>query len=107
MNILQAWLIVGIPALVLVAALFVGRSAVRALFGYAALAATLVFFVVVPGDPISAAFIGLIAVFLVATGRGTGVDDEFPEHHEHRKRMTTDPSHALPSELPGSELPQG
>ncbi|MBW3659954.1 MAG: hypothetical protein KY457_15045 [Actinobacteria bacterium] len=100
MNILQSWLIVGVPALVVIAALFVGRSAVRALFGYAALAATLVFFVVVPGDPVSAALIGLIAVFLVATGRGTAVDEEFPEHHENRKRMTTDPSHALPSELP-------
>ncbi|MBW3618885.1 MAG: hypothetical protein KY461_01460 [Actinobacteria bacterium] len=100
MTTLQAWLIVGVPALVVVAALFTGRSAVRAMFGYLALAATLVFFVVVPGDPISAAVIGLAAVFLVATGRGTGVDDDFPEHHENRKRMTTDPSHALPEELP-------
>lgn len=100
MNILQSWLIVGIPMLVVTAALFVGRSPVRALFGYAALAATLVFFVVVPGDPLSAAVVGLVAVFLVASGRGTGEDEHFPEHHENRKRMTTDPSHALPSELP-------
>jgi membrane protein implicated in regulation of membrane protease activity len=99
-NIVQSWLIVGVPALVVIGALFTGRSALRAMFGYAALAATLVFFVVVPGDPISAAVIGLVAVFLVATGRGTHVDDEFPEHHENRKRMTTDPSHALPSEAP-------
>lgn len=100
MTILQSWLIVGVPALVVIGALFTGRSALRALFGYVALAATLVFFVVVPGDPISAAFIGLIAVFLVATGRGTHTDEEFREHHEGRKRMTTDPSHVLPSELP-------
>lgn len=103
MTTLQAWLIVGVPALVVVAALFTGRSAVRALFGYAALAATLVFFLVVPGDPLSAAAIGLVAFLLVATGRGTGVDDQFPEHHENRKRMTTDPSHALPSELPSQQ----
>jgi fatty acid desaturase len=93
-NILQSWLIVGVPALVMIAALFTGRSALRALIGYALLAATLVFFVVVPRDPISAAVVGLVAVLLVATGRGTHTDDETPEHHEDRKRFTTDPSHA-------------
>ncbi len=94
MNILQTWLIVGVPALVVIASLFTGRSAVRALIGYAVLAITLVVFLVVPGDPLSAAAIGLIGFVLVATGRGTHTDEETPEHHEDRKRFTTDPSHA-------------
>lgn len=94
MNILQSWLIVGIPALVVIASLFTGRSAVRALIGYAVLAMTIVFFVVVPRDAISAGVIGLAGVLLVATGRGTHTDEAFPEHHEDRKRFTTDPSHA-------------
>lgn len=94
MNILQSWLIVGVPALVAIAALFTGRSALRALIGYAVLASTLVFFLIVPGDPLSAAVIGLTAFLLVATGRGTHLDDETPEHHVNRKRFTTDPSQA-------------
>jgi hypothetical protein len=93
-NILQSWLIVGVPALVVIASLFAGRSAVRAMLGYAVLAVTVVFFVVVTGDAISAGLVGLVGAFLVATGRGTHTDDEFPEHHENRKRYTTDPSHA-------------
>lgn len=93
MNLLQAWLIVGIPALVVIAALFAGRSRVRAIGGYVVLAATLVFFLTVAGNLISSAAIGLIGVFLVATGRGTATD-EAPEEHQERKRYTTDPSHA-------------
>ncbi len=91
MNVLQAWLIVGVPSLIVVAALFVGRSATRALFGYLVLAGALIFFLAVPEDTISAAAIGLIGFFLVATGRGTEQDDA-PEHHENRKRYTTTPS---------------
>ncbi len=91
MDTLQAWLIIGIPALVVTAALFVGRSATRALFGYLVVAATLIFFLTVPGDTFSAAAVGLIGFFLVATGRGTD-EDEAPEHHENRRRYTTTPS---------------
>lgn len=91
MSVLQAWVIVGVPALLVIAALFVGRSATRALFGYLVLAATLIFFLTVPQDTISAAAIGLIGFFLVATGRGTD-DDDAPEHHEGRRRYTTHPS---------------
>lgn len=91
MNSLQAWLIVGVPSLLVIAALFVGRSATRALVGYVLLAVTVIFFLAVPGDRVSAASIGLIAFLLVATGRGTESDDA-PEHHEGRRRWTTTPS---------------
>lgn len=89
MNLLQAWLIIGVPALVVIAAMFTGRSATRALIGYLILAATLVFFLVETGNVVSTAAIGLIGFFLVATGRGTAVDDAAPEHHENRRRFTT------------------
>lgn len=94
MNTLQSWLIVGVPAMLAVAALFVGNAPWRAWLGYVVLAATVVFFVVVPSDGVSAAVFGLIGVFLVANGRGTGVDRGKLEHHQNRKRMTTDPSSA-------------
>lgn len=92
MDTLQTWLIVGIPGLVVVGALFAGRSSLRALFGYLGLAAILVTFVVATGDIYSSAAVGLIGFFLVANGRGTAAD-EGPEEHEHRKRYTTTPSH--------------
>lgn len=91
MNTLQAWLIVGVPGLVLLAALFVGRSPIRSALGYVALAALLVFFLVVPSDGASAAVVGIIGVFLLAVGRGGPVEAE-SEHHENRKRFTTTPS---------------
>lgn len=89
MNVLQAWLLAGIPGLAVVAALFVGRSMVRAWIGYLALAGLVVLFVTTPGGGISAAFLGALAVVLVATGRGTNVDRGYREHHQDRKRFTT------------------
>ena len=89
MNILQSWLIVGVPVLVLVGGMFAGHVAYRAQIGYVLLAALLVWFVLVPGDVISAAIVGLIGVGLIATGRGTAKDAAVPEHHENRKRFTT------------------
>lgn len=91
MNSLQAWLIVGVPTLIVVAALLVGRSANRAMLAYMVILGSVVFFLAVPGDRISAAALGLIAFLLVATGRGTD-EDEAPEHHEGRRRYTTTPS---------------
>lgn len=88
MDVLQTWIVVGVPGLLLSAALFVGNSRVRALGGFAVLLATLLVFVLVPGDPLSAAAIGLVLVAFVANGRGQGTDDQLPEHHEHRKRFT-------------------
>lgn len=91
MNSLQAWLIVGMPSVLIIGALFVGRSATRAMFGYLVLIGTVIFFLAVPGDRISAAAMGLVTFLLVATGRGTE-EDEAPEHHEGRRRYTTTPS---------------
>ena len=93
MDLLQSWLMIGVPGLVVVAGLLVGRSATRAAFAYVTLAVLVTFFLTVPRDRVSAAVTGLIAVILVATGRGTHDDDEAPEHHQNRKRFTTTPSH--------------
>ena len=88
MDLLQTWLIVGVPGLILTAGLFTGHSRVRAILGYVVLLALVITFLLVPGDVISAAAVGLIAFLLVATGRGMQAEDE-PEHHEDRKRFTT------------------
>jgi len=88
MDVLQTWIVVGVPGLLLAAVLFVGNSRVRAMGGYAVLLATMLTFVLVPGDPLSAAAIGLAMVVFVANGRGQGADDQLPEHHEHRERFT-------------------
>ncbi len=94
MTVLQSWIVLGIPGLILISGLFIGRSKWRAWIGYAVIVALVLAFVLIPGDTISAAAIGLIGFFLVATGRGTNIDDAAPEHHENRKRFTTDPSHS-------------
>jgi hypothetical protein len=88
-DLLQSWMIVGVPGLALALGLFSGRSKVRSWYGYGVLAALIVFFVTVPGDAISAVGLGIIVVAFVATGRGTHTDDEFQEHHVDRKRFTT------------------
>lgn len=87
MDTLQTWIVVGVPGLVLAAALFVGRSRLRALLGFVVLVALVLTFVLVPGDPISAAVLGVLVFSLVATGRGQ-TDDRYIEHHEHRERFT-------------------
>lgn len=88
MDVLQTWIVVGVPGLLFAAALFVGNSRVRALAGFAVLAATMLVFLLVPGEPMSAAAIGVVMIVFVATGRGQGTDDQVPEHHEHRERFT-------------------
>lgn len=93
MNLLQTWIVFGVPGLAIAAGLFVGRSMWRAWLGYAVLAALMLVFLLVPGDAISGAAVGLVAFVLVANGRGTA-RDRAPEHHEHRERFTVDPSHA-------------
>ncbi len=82
MNTLQAWLVVGVPALALTAGLFAGRSQVRAAFGYLVLAVTFVFFLVVPDSPLSAGSIGAIAFLLVAAGRGDAQVENEPYGQE-------------------------
>lgn len=88
MDVLQTWIVFGVPGLLFAAALFVGNSRVRALAGFAVLAATMLVFLLVPGEPLSAAAIGVVMIVFVATGRGQGTDDQVPEHHEHRERFT-------------------
>lgn len=89
MDVLQSWVAVGIPGLILAAGLFVGYSQVRAWIGYGVLAALVVFFAVVPQSAASAAVIGGLAVAMVASGRGVNRDPGRREHHEDRKRFTT------------------
>ncbi len=91
MDVLQTWLIVGVPGLAVAAALFNGRSQVRSLAGYLVLIALVATFLLVPTDVISAASVGLIAFFLVATGKGMQADAQ-PEHHETRDKYTHTPS---------------
>jgi membrane protein implicated in regulation of membrane protease activity len=88
MDVMQTWLLVGVPGLCIAAALFVGRSIVRAWLGYAVLAALIVLFVTTPGGSISAALIGAIAVVFVANGSGTNSDRAYREHHEERGKYT-------------------
>ncbi|MCC5947300.1 MAG: hypothetical protein JJT89_02495 [Nitriliruptoraceae bacterium] len=89
MDLLQTWTVVGVPGLVLAMGLFVGRSMLRAWLGYAALLVLIVIFVLTPGGGLSAAAVGLIAMVLVANGRGTRTDAVYQEHHEQRGRLTT------------------
>jgi uncharacterized membrane protein len=88
-DLVQTWIVVGVPGLVLAVGLFVGRSRLRALLGFGVLAALIAVFVVTPGGGFSAAAVGLVAMAFVATGRGTNVDDAFDEHHQDRERFTT------------------
>jgi hypothetical protein len=88
-DLLQTWLLIGVPGLVTAAALFVGRSSLRAMLGYLTLATLVVVFVLTPGGGTSAAVVGLLGLVAVANGRGSFRDDAMPEHHEQRRRYTT------------------
>lgn len=94
MNLLQTWLVIGVPLVAVSCYLFVGRDKIRARVGYAGLLLAVIVLAVVPQDggqgaAISAGLVGAIAFVFVATGRGTRTDDEFIEHHEDRRRFTT------------------
>lgn len=80
MNTLQGWLIVGVPATVLVAGLFSTRHPVRAPFGYLVLALLFLFFLVVVHSPVSAAVVGVATFVLVAMGRGDPRTEEEAPH---------------------------
>lgn len=86
MSLLQAWVVVGVPGLVVVVALFVGHSQVRAFAGYGVLALLFAFFLFIGSGVYSALVVGAIAVGYLATGRGTGSSG--PEHHEQRHTYT-------------------
>ncbi len=89
MDVLQVWILIGVPGLVIAIALFVGRSVFRAWLGYGVLAALIATFFVTPGGGVSAAIIGALAVVFVANGRGTHRDRAYREHHEERGGYTT------------------
>lgn len=87
MTTLQAWIVVGVPGLALAAGLFSGRSPVRSAFGYFVLALLFVFFLLIPGSPVSAATIGTIAFLLVAAGRGQADVEAQPYGHDVPMRV--------------------
>ena len=82
MNTVQAWLVVGVPALAITAGLFAGRSLVRSTFGYLGLTATFLFFLIVVDSPASAAAIGVVFFLLVALGRGEDQVEEGSVGHD-------------------------
>lgn len=88
MDVLQTWIVVGVPGLVIAGALLVGRSRTRALLGYAALGALVLVFATTPGGGASAVAVGLIAAVVLATGRGTSIEAGRAEHHQQRERFT-------------------
>jgi hypothetical protein len=67
-SILQAWLLIGLPSLLLGLTLFIGRSPWRAAAGYAVLLAGFGGMAVV--DRTSAAVLGGLIALLLAAGRG-------------------------------------
>jgi hypothetical protein len=94
LNLLQTWLILGVPLLAGSVYLFIGRNKTLARIGYVGLFALVLVLMFVPdaagpGRAISVGLVGAVAFTFVATGRGTQVDDEFVEHHEDRRRFTT------------------
>ena len=74
MSLLQAWLVLGVPGLVLGLAMFLVRSPVRALLGYVVLLATFVGMALV--DRASAAVLGGLLALLYAAGRGGDMERE-------------------------------
>lgn len=76
MDVLQVWILAGIPALLLAAALFIGRSAWRSLLGYLVLA--IGFAAVASVDRASAVVFGGLLTLLYAAGRGGRLESEDP-----------------------------
>lgn len=94
MDVLQSWLVVGVPGVIAVGVLFLGYSRTRAMLGYVVLIGLIAFFLTVPGDAASAAGLGFLLVAFVASGRGSAADDRHAEHHEERERFTSATTHA-------------
>jgi|GEM_PF-1325018 len=88
MDLLQTWLLIGVPVLVAAVAMFVGHSRIRALIGFVLLASLVATFVLTPGGGPSAAAVGIVGLAAMATGRGSHLDDQQPEHHQQRRRYT-------------------
>ena len=74
MSVLQVWLVIALPALVVAAGLFYGRSRLRSALGYVVL--LIAFGAVLTVDPGSAAVLGGLIALLYAAGRGGETDAE-------------------------------
>lgn len=88
MSVAQAWLLFGIPSLLLAMTFFIGRSSLRALLGYLSLVGG--FIGLALADRASAAAFSALIFFAYAAGRGgtlerlrpgEGDEDETLEHH--------------------------
>ena len=90
MSVAQAWLVAGVPALAIGLLMFVGRSPLRALFGYVFLAAG--FAVMTSVDRASGAAFGGLLALLYATGRG-GSMEQGQAHPDVRPDVATDEGH--------------
>lgn len=73
-TVLQAWLVIGVPGLVLGLAMFLVRSPLRALIGYGVLLAAFVAMSFV--DRASAVVLGGLLALLYAAGRGGDMERE-------------------------------
>lgn len=73
MNTLQVWMLIGIPALALAAAMFIRRSPWRSGIGYAALLAGFAGMVAYE-HILSAAVFGALTALLYAAGRGSTLE---------------------------------
>jgi hypothetical protein len=73
-DVLQAWLVVGIPVLAVAALLFLRRSPLRAVLGYLTL--LIGFGLMVVLHPPSAAVLGGLMALLYAAGRGGNLESE-------------------------------
>ncbi|MGI9015698.1 MAG: hypothetical protein ACR2HR_01095 [Euzebya sp.] len=81
MNVLQVWLLIGIPAAALACAMFIRRSPWRAMVGYAALLVG--FGGLAVYDRTSAAVFGGVTALVYAAGRGGAVERE--QLHENEE----------------------
>lgn len=80
MSLLQAWLIIGLPGLVLGLGLLLVRSPARAMAAYAVLVATFVGMALV--DRVSAGVLGGLLALLYAAGRGGDMEREAAQDGE-------------------------
>lgn len=80
MDVLQVWMLMGIPALALAGAMFIRRSPWRSLLGYA------VVFAAFGGMAVyhraSAAVFGGLAALLYAAGRGGNIETQATRENE-------------------------
>lgn len=72
MNVFQVWMLIGLPALALAAAMFIRRSSWRAYVGYGAL--ILGFAGMAVYDRMSAGVFGGLAALFFAAGRGGSIE---------------------------------